>query len=567
MIDEKGRHFEQETAGAELPVLEVRDYSLSYRTPSGQLPALNSVSLSIRRGETLGLVGESGSGKSSLAWSIMRYQSPLAVENDGSILLSGEDLRAKSRREMLDIRGRRIAMVFQDPSTSLNPTLRLGEQLAEVLTRHGGLTQQEAWAQGEMALAHTGIARPAELMKRYPHEASGGEKQRVVIATAFACNPEVIIFDEPTTALDVITARQILRLFEELREETGVAALYISHDLGLVSRIAPRVAVIHRGTIVEAGDCAQVFGAPREDYTRRLLAALPRPDRRLGGPAPAADAPALLEVDGLNVRYGGPNLLERLTGSTKKAVDGAIGVGFGVKPGELVGVVGESGSGKSTVAKVVAGLQNFSGIVRFDGKTYGGLRSFDRNYRRAVQIIFQHPDGSLNPRQRVGEILSRPLKLYRLVPRAERPAKVRELLRKVLLPEDYADRYPHQLSGGEKQRVAIARAFAAQPRLVVCDEITSSLDVSVQASIARLLVDLQRETGTPCLFITHDLNLVRQLAHRIVVMQRGRLVDMFETADAEALERHDYTRELLEAVTPPPVVAAAPVQDLEGVAS
>ncbi len=552
------------SAGTTPPILEVRDYSLTYGGPEQGVKVLDDINLTIRRGETLGLVGESGSGKSSLAWAIMRYLPALATESDGAILLSGENLRSKSQYQMLDIRGRRIAMVFQDPSMSLNPTLRLGEQLSEVLIRHRGLSLQQAWKEGEAALARTGITRPAEMMKRYPHEASGGEKQRVVIATALACSPELIIFDEPTTALDVITARQILQLFETLREETDVSALYISHDLGLVSRIAPRVAVIHRGVIVEQGQCAEVFRDPREAYTRRLLAALPRPDRWLGVDQPATGAAPLLETQALNVRYGGPSLLDRITGSAKQAVDGAIDVALGVRPGELLGVVGESGSGKSTVAKVLSGLQDFRGTVRFDGRGFVRRRDFDRRYRRAVQVIFQHPDSSLNPRQTIGQILSRPLKLYGLVPAAQRPAKVAELLEKVLLPADYARRYPHQLSGGEKQRVAIARAFAAQPRLVICDEITSSLDVSVQASIARLMVGLQAETGTACIFITHDLNLVRQLAHRIAVMQHGRLVDLFDTPDAEAPERHPYTRALLEAVTPPPVVAEAPVDDLEG---
>jgi len=546
------------------PILEIRDYSLSYGTTSGAIDVLKGINLTIGSGETQGLVGESGSGKSSLAWAIMRYLPALAVENEGEILLSGEDMRRKSQYAMLDIRGKRISMVFQDPSMSLNPTLRLGEQLAEVLVRHRGLSLQQAWKEGEAALARTGITRPAEMMKRYPHEASGGEKQRVVIATAFACSPELIIFDEPTTALDVITARQILKMFDKLRDETNVSALYISHDLGLVSRIAPKVAVIHRGVIVEQGDCAEVFRNPREDYTRRLVAALPRPGRWLGVAPPPADAAPLLETEALNVRYGGPTFLDRITGSTKQAVDGAVNVGFGVKPGELLGVVGESGSGKSTVAKVLSGLQDFNGTIRFDGRSFSGRRDFDRAYRRSVQVIFQHPDSSLNPRQTIGQILARPLKLYRLASAGERPRKVAELLEKVLLPADFARRYPHQLSGGEKQRVAIARAFAAQPRLVICDEITSSLDVSVQASIARLMVDLQAETGTACIFITHDLNLVRQLAHRIAVMQHGKLVDLFDTPDAEKPERHDYTRALLEAVTPPPVVAEAPVDDLEG---
>lgn len=541
--------------GGDPPVLEVQDYSLVYESAATRIQALKSVSLEIPAGHTLGLVGESGSGKSTLALAIMRYLPENASENDGRILLSGESLRTRTRREILGIRGRRISMVFQDPNTSLNPTIRLGDQLAEVLTRHRSLAMQEAREEGEALLARTGIARPAEMMRRYAHEASGGEKQRVVIATAFACNPELIIFDEPTTALDIITARQILDLFARLREETGVTALYISHDIGLVSRIADDVAVIHRGEIVERGDGSELFRAPQRTYTRSLLAAVPRPDRRIGRPPPADDAKPLLGAEHVSVRYGAVSKLMKWFRDPSGEVMGAQDVTLGVRPGELLGVVGESGSGKSTIAKVLSGLQDYSGTIRFRGTALADRRAIDRDYRRKVQIIFQNPDASLNPRQRVRQILSRPLRLYDLAPPARIPQVVGELLERVLLPAEFADRYPHQLSGGEKQRVAIARAFAAEPELVICDEITSSLDVSVQAAIARLLVDLQRETDTSCLFITHDLNLVRQLAHRIAVMYRGELVDLFDTGDAESADRHAYTRALLEAV---PVLASAP---------
>jgi peptide/nickel transport system ATP-binding protein len=538
-------------------VLEVRDYSLAYRTGEGMVQALANVDLSIARGRTLGLVGESGSGKSSIAWAILRYLPANAHEGGGRILLSGEDLRAKTRQQVADIRGRRIGIVFQDPSTSLNPTLMLGRQIAEVLIRHRGLTEKQALAEGEALLARTGIARPAEMMRRYPHQASGGEKQRVVIATAFACNPECIVFDEPTTALDIVTARQIQDLFVRLQEDTGVAALYISHDLALVSRIAHDVAVIHRGAIVESGPAARIFGAPREAYTRMLIAAVPRPDRRLVDSRPPDGAQQLLGLESLTVRYGERSLLSRLLGRAQEQVVGARDIGFSVRTGEILGIVGESGSGKSTIARAIAGLNEFSGRLTLGDRSFSGRGALDRAYRRAAQIIFQNPDASLNPRQRVRDSLSRPLKLYGIARgRAEIDRRVRELLAQVLLPPEFARRYPHQLSGGEKQRVAIARAFAAEPRLVLCDEITSSLDVSVQASIARLLVDLQARTGTTCLFITHDLNLVRQLAHTIAVMYRGELVDLFPVGAADAPDRHPYTRTLLDAV-PVPVGGAA----------
>ena len=542
---------------SERPVLEVSDYSLAYDTPEGRFHALKSVSLSIRRGETHALVGESGSGKSTLAWSIMRYLAPNAVELGGAILLSGEDLIGSSKAEIGRLRGSRIAMVFQDPSAALNPTMRLGEQLAEVLIGHRGLSREAAWREGETALARTGIQNPAAMMRRYPHEASGGEKQRVVIATAFACNPELIIFDEPTTALDILIAEQILQLFVALREETGVAALYISHDLGLVARIAHRLSVIHEGAIVESGPAADVFRAPKDPYTRRLIAAVPRPDERIAvGTLDAAEA--IFSAENVSVEYGRPGWLSRILGADASPNYGAENVSFTVRPGELLGVVGESGSGKSTIAKAASGLVEYTGRIAFDGATYENREAFTNSYRRNVQIVFQHPDGSLNPRQTIGGILSRPLKLYDLVPPAQVKQRVAELLDMVRLPENFARRYPHQLSGGEKQRVAIARAFAAEPKLVICDEITAALDVSVQKTVAELLVDLQRRSGAACIFITHDLNLVRQLAHRIVVMHRGEVVDVFDTADAESPSRQPYTRALLDAVPVPAEIDESP---------
>ena len=536
-------------------ILDIAGYGLDYATPTGFTRALDDVSLSIAKGEVLGLVGESGSGKTSLAWAIMRYL-PASAREVGAICLTGQDLLKASEAEIEAIRGRRIGMVFQDPSTSLNPTLPLGEQLAEVLVRHRGLTRKQAWAEGEERLAHVGLKVPAQMMRRYPHEASGGEKQRVVIATAFACQPECIIFDEPTTALDVITARQILDLFKELQEETGVASLYISHDLALVSQIATKVAVIHRGKIVEQGAAGEVFAQPRDAYTKKLLAAVPRPDHRLvETEAPEAGKP-LVEVEKVSVLYGRKPFLGSLLGRANTQFTGNREVSLSVMPGEILGIVGESGSGKSTLAKAMTGLNRFEGEIRFAGRRITGLGDMDRAYRRDVQIIFQHPDSSLNPRQRIREILSRPLALYGEPGARRDAAKIGELLEQVRLPASYAERYPHQLSGGEKQRVAIARAFASKPKLVICDEITSALDVSVQASVVELLVDLQKRFGTAYLFITHDLNLVRQIAHRIAVMYRGDLVDLVDVAALSTGPLHPYTQSLLEAV-PAPATAAA----------
>ena len=533
------------------PVLSVDGYTLDYTTGAGPFRALSDVSLSIARGEVLGLVGESGSGKTSLAYAIMRYLPGNAVESGGPIRLGADDLRAMRPRQVAAVRGRRIAMVFQDPSTSLNPTLSLGEQLREVIERHRGLKRRAAEAEGVRLLDRVGLKDPVAMMRRYPHEASGGEKQRVVIASAFAANPECILFDEPTTALDVITAQEILRLFAELQEETGVASLYISHDLALVSRIADRVAVIHRGRIVEEDPADEVFARPRDPYTRALIDAVPRPGRRLLPPEPPAAPAPLLAVEDLDVRYGRPSFIQGLLGRDAAQVTGARDVSFAVAPGEIVGLVGESGSGKSTIAKALVGINAFDGAIRFEDRTMLSAGEMDRRYRRAVQIIFQHPDSSLNPRHRIGEILARPLRLYEQREERRERDVVADLLTEVQLPPDYAARYPHQLSGGEKQRVAIARAFASRPKLVICDEITSSLDVSVQAAIIRLLLGLRERFGTAYLFITHDLNLVRQIAHRIAVMYRGDLVELAEAGRIGGPDSHAYTRALIEAVPTP----------------
>ncbi len=516
------------------PILDVAGYTLDYRTRTGIVRVLDDISLHIAPGEVLGLVGESGSGKTSFAWGIMRALPRNAHEVAGRIALDGQDLRGLGAQAVGKIRGRRIGMVFQDPSAALNPTLTLGRQIGEVLRRHRGLDARQARRAAAEAFGHVGLRDPEMLMRRYPHQVSGGEKQRVMIAAAFAARPELIIFDEPTTALDVITGARILDLFARLRAETGVAALYISHDLALVARVADRVAVLDRGRIAEQAPARRVFAMPAADYTRRLVAAVPRPDRRL--PTLEPGKRTLLELDRLSVTYA----RRRLFGPAP--APNASGVTLALHDGEILGLVGESGSGKSTVARAIAGIAPFAGTLRHQGKPVRGPADMGRDYRRAVQIIFQHPDASLNPRHRVGTLLARPLRLY-----GGDVADVPRLLEQVRLPAEYARRYPHQLSGGEKQRVAIARAFAAKPSLVICDEITAPLDVSVQASVIALLLDLHRAHGTAYLFITHDLNLVRQIAHRLAVMQAGRVVDVQSIDAIAAGSGIAYTRELIDA--------------------
>ncbi|WP_315742927.1 MULTISPECIES: ABC transporter ATP-binding protein [unclassified Bradyrhizobium] len=521
------------------PALAVANYALDYITAAGPVQVLSDVSLEIAPGEVLGLVGESGSGKSSLAWALMRHLPANAREVAGSLTLGDIDLQRLTAKQLTHVRGRRLGMVFQDPSTALNPTLTVGRQVTEALIRHRGLRAREADALAIELLGHVELRNPAAIMQRYPHEISGGEKQRIIIATAFGCRPDVILFDEPTTALDVITGARILDLFARLRAETKVAALYISHDLAMMTRVADRVAVIKHGRVVEQGRASEIFRFPRQADTRVLVAAVPRPERRLVHDSP--ERQVLLAANRIGVHYGRGGLFRDAPPPATHAVD------LSIRAGEILGLVGESGSGKSSIARALTGLARFSGEIAFANRTLHGGRDMNAAYRRDVQIIFQHPDSSLNPRHRIGEILSRPLKLH-----GGDAAEVPRLLEQVKLPRSYASRWPHQLSGGEKQRVAIARAFAARPKLVICDEITAPLDVSVQAQIIELLLTLRAETGAAYLFITHDLNLIRQIAHRIAVMRHGQLVDCLPVEDFDADHVHPYTRELM-AASPAPV--------------
>jgi peptide/nickel transport system ATP-binding protein len=520
------------------PLLSVTNYTLDYVTSAGRMRALSDITLAIQPGEVLGLVGESGSGKSSLAWALMRHLPSNAREVSGSLRLGDTELRTLSPKALTAMRGRRIGMVFQDPSTALNPTLTIGRQITEALARHRGLPRRETEALALELLAHVELRDPRAIMRRFPHELSGGEKQRVVIATAFGCRPEVILLDEPTTALDVITGARILDLFTRLRAETGVAALYISHDLALISRVSDRVAVLKRGMVVEEAPARTIFRTPRNPETRALVEAVPRPERRLVHDQ--SGARNLLEAERIDVHYARRKLFAPASPPATRQV------GLDIRAGEILGLVGESGSGKSSIARALTGLADFCGTIRLDGRDIGGAKGMNAVYRRAVQIIFQHPDSSLNPHQRVGEILSRPLKLF-----GGDVSGIAALLGQVRLPASYAGRWPHQLSGGEKQRVAIARAFAARPRLVICDEITAPLDVSVQAAIIDLLLALRAETGTAYLFITHDINLVRQIAHRVAVMRHGELVDVLPVEALSGDHVHPYTGELIAAVPVP----------------
>ncbi|ERK09020.1 Dipeptide transport ATP-binding protein DppD [Pantoea sp. AS-PWVM4] len=532
------------------PVLSVENYSLDYALQNGQtLPVLRDINLQVMPGEVLGLVGESGSGKTTLGWAIMRWLASNAREKQGDIRLHGSSLLAMPAPELMALRGKKLGMIFQDPSASLNPTLTLGEQVTEVLRRHRGLSAREAQELGEALLHDVELKHPARMMRRYPHQVSGGEKQRILIATAFACQPDCMIFDEPTTALDVISSAQILDLYERLREETGVASLYISHDLALVSKVADRVCVLEKGRIVEQAETRSLFNAPCNSYTRKLIAAVPNPQQRLV--QDGAGTQPLLSLEKITIDYGQQGLIDRLLKREANTTRAANAVSLTVHQGEILGVVGESGSGKSSLGKAITGLVPFEGAIDFCGYSVQGRAQMDKEYRRRVQMIFQHPDASLNPRMTIGEIIARPLRLYGLPPGETEAQAVARLLEEVRLPAEFASRYPHALSGGQKQRVAIARAFANPPDMVICDEITAALDVSVQATIIELLLELRRRYGTAYLFITHDLNLIRQIAHRVAVMYRGDVVEVLPGENMAALAQHNYTRALLDAVHVP----------------
>jgi peptide/nickel transport system ATP-binding protein len=596
--------------------LAVEELRTVLDTPAGAVRAVDGISFELRDGECFALVGESGCGKSMTALSLMRLLPQAGRIVGGRVGLDGIDVLGLPEAAMRAVRGRRVAMIFQEPSTALNPVLTVGRQIVEVIERHA--PQADARRKAMELLRAVGIPQPESRIDQYPFQLSGGQKQRVMIAAALAVEPEVLIADEPTTALDVTIQAQILDLLKTLQRERRMALMLITHDLGIVARMADRVAVMYAGEIVEAADREAFFRAPQHPYSQKLFAALPSPQRRAGdlavirGQVPPltrrfdhcrfadrcdfvfdrcrAEAPALLEplprhLARCHLREAGPAapragvandetlfvrrsdekalLLEvkdlkvyfpirrgvfRRTVGHVKAVDG---VSFGLREGHTLALVGESGCGKTTTGKALLGLiQASSGEVRFDGKRIDGLaRDEMRPYRGAMQIIFQDPYGSLNPRLRVAEVLLEGMRsLDVLGSDRERLEHLEALLAEVGLPPEALSRYPHEFSGGQRQRIAVARALAVNPRLIVCDEPTSALDVSVQAQILNLLRSLQERHGIAYLFITHNIAVVDYLAHEVAVMRAGRILEA-GTVDAVLRNpQHPYTRELLAAV-------------------
>ncbi len=541
-------------AVAEDVVLSVKDLRTDVATPSGRKTVVKGLSFDLKRGETLCIAGESGSGKSITALSIMGLlPEPMARVSGGEVLFQGKDLIKLPEDAMRRIRGGDIAMIFQEPMTSLNPVLTVGRQLREAILAHQDVSGSEANKRALAMLESVRLSEPARRLKQYPHELSGGMRQRVMIAMALACNPKVLIADEPTTALDVTIQAQILQLIRDLQRDFGTAVIMITHDMGVVAEMADRVIVMNHGNIVESGTASDVFERPADSYTRHLLEAVPKLGAMTGVDSAARkkdqpEAP-VLEVEDLVVRFdlhGG--LLNRVT-SRVHAVEG---VSFTLAPGETLGLVGESGCGKSTIGKALMNLVPWEGSIRVAGQHVGiGSAQEQQRRRRDMQMIFQDPYASLDPRMTVGEIVGEPLVIHGLARGKDLKDKVASLFDRVGLPADVITRHPHEFSGGQRQRICIARALALSPKVIVADESVSALDVSVQARVLDLLQELQEDLGLSYLFISHDMAVVEQVSHRIAVMYLGQIVEMGTRRQVFENPQHDYTKRLLKAVPIP----------------
>ncbi|MBE3639806.1 dipeptide ABC transporter ATP-binding protein [Mangrovicoccus algicola] len=525
------------------PLLEVRNLSVTFDTAQGPVRAVRDVSWSVGRGEVLAILGESGSGKSVSSSAVLDLiDCPPGRIESGQILFEGRDLLGMSRAERRTINGRRIAMIFQDPLSHLNPVYAVGWQIEETMVIHG-TSRAEARAETLRLLARVGIPDPAEAAAKYPHQFSGGQRQRLMIAMALALKPDLLIADEPTTALDVTVQAQILALIEELQAETGMGLVIITHDLGVVAEMADRVVVMNRGEIVERGGAAEVYRNPQHPYTQRLIAAAPgqgamRETRQ--------DASPILSLRHVSKRYGAFTALH--------------GISYDLHEGEVLAIVGESGSGKSTTARLLLRLEEASGgQALYRGQDLLAMSPRDLHaLRREIQMVFQDPTQSLNPRMTVYQLISEAWAIHPgIVERARWRARVAELLAEVGLDDGYMSRYPHQISGGQRQRVAIARALALEPRIIVCDEAVSALDVQVQAQVIRLLDRLKASHGLSYIFIAHDLPVVRDFADRVLVMRGGRIVEQGDVRQIFEMPREEYTRNLLAAsLDPDPEVQA-----------
>ncbi|MER8456921.1 ABC transporter ATP-binding protein [Mesorhizobium sp. M0915] len=540
-------------SGSVRPVLSVSGLSVAVRGEEGDRDVVSDLTFDLMRGETLCIAGESGSGKSMTALAIVGLlPQPAARIRSGSIRLGDQDLAALSESGMRRIRGDRIAMIFQEPMTSLNPVLSIGRQLTEAIEAHASLSRSNSRLRALEALKAVRIPDAERRLEHYPHELSGGMRQRVMIAMALALNPDVLIADEPTTALDVTVQGEVLELLRDLQREHGTSVILITHDMGVVAEMADRVIIMRDGRMVEQGSATDIFTRPQADYTRELLAAVPR----IGGGRPAEDRqdaahmPAeLVSVSDLHVRF---DLRGGFFGRVDRRVHAVEGVSFSIAPHETLSLVGESGCGKSTTAKAIAGLVPYTGSISIGSHDLSALSRKERKaVRRNVQMIFQDPFASLDPRMRVGDLVAEPLLIHGLGDKEQRHAQIAALFERVGLSADQMERYPHEFSGGQRQRICVARALALRPKLIIADESVSALDVSVQARVLRLLKELQREFGVAYLFISHDMAVVENISDRVAVMYLGQIVEMGTRDQIFSNPRHPYTKRLIEAVPVP----------------
>ncbi len=531
--------------------VEIRDLRISFATDAGDVTAVDGVSLDVAGGEVLAIVGESGSGKTVTAKSILKLL-PSTASTRGAVVLNGTDVVPLTGDRLRAVRGADAAMVFQEPSTALNPVYTVGWQLAEGLRAHGKYTKQQARAKAIEMLDRVGIPDPEQRIDHYPHQFSGGQKQRIVIAMALVLDPEVIIADEPTTALDVTVQAEILDLLRRCRDEFGAAIVLITHNMGVVADLADRVAVMYEGRIVEQADAVTLFASPQHEYTKRLLGSVPRIGTSLKEPWVATDDAAVVEARGLVIEYPG-----RFGRAGFRAVDG---VDLAIAPGEVLGLVGESGSGKTTIGRAIAGLTRISdGSLSVLGHEMLGYRERDfRPLRKRIGFVFQDPATSFNPKLTIAEAVAEPFVVHGEAENAsDAKTRVQELLEAVQLPRAFGERFPHELSGGQRQRASLARAIALRPPLLIADEPTSALDVSVQARVLELFAELQREFGFASLFISHDLAVVDLLADRIAVLYRGRLVEQGTGAEVLGAPKHPYTQRLLASLPVPDPIEQA----------
>jgi len=537
------------------PLLSVEGLSVEFRSRERTVHAVKDLSLTVGDGETVAIVGESGSGKSVTALSIMRL-----IEQEGGMITAGairlrqgdmeRDIVALQPAELQKLRGKAVSMIFQEPMTSLNPVLSIGDQLSEVLMRHNGVSRDEALAEARRMLDRVRISDAGARLRQYPHELSGGMRQRVMIAMALLCRPKLLIADEPTTALDVTVQAQVIALLRELQRELAMSMLFITHDLGVVAEVADRVVVMRHGERVEEAGCVELYARPRASYTRALIAAVPRLGEEAGPSVEPGDE-TLLAVSGLTKRFPIRKGLFRRTVGHVHAVEN---VSFDIRAGETLALVGESGCGKSTTGRLVMRLlEPTEGQVLLGGRDVHRVSRADmRSARRDMQMIFQDPYASLNPRMKAADVVTEPLAIFEpSVGSRQRRERALELLSRVELGAEHLDRYPHQFSGGQRQRLCIARALCLNPKLIVADEPVSALDVSVQAQVLKLMRTLQEELGISYLFISHDMGTVERMSHRVAVMYMGEIVEIGPTREVLHAPRHAYTKQLLAAVPVP----------------